>query len=132
MTSYVIDPAAALRIVEEDVALDPAHGLLAPTLLRSQVLSHIYGRVRDGEIGRAAGLDLAARFDRLKLRYLGDRALRRAAWDIAEEIGADTTYMAEFIALTRLQADALVAEDPDLAASARDIVTVAAFDDLRA
>jgi len=37
---------------------------------------------------------------------------------------------AEYIAVARLQADALVTVDPDLGAKAADLVTVATFEDL--
>jgi len=39
---------------------------------------------------------------------------------------------AEYLAVTRLQADALVTVDPELAAVARDSVPLAAVDDLLA
>ena len=39
---------------------------------------------------------------------------------------------AEYLAVTRLQADALITVDPRLAAAARDVVAVAAVDDLLA
>lgn len=40
------------------------------------------------------------------MRLLGDRVSRRTAWEIAREQGWETTYGAEYVAVTRLQADA--------------------------
>ena len=47
------------------------------------------------------------------------------AWRIANEHGWDTLRDAEYLAVTRLQADALVTVDPGLAAKAENIVPVA-------
>ncbi len=44
---------------------------------------------------------------------------------IAREQGWETTYDAEYIAVTKLQAGALVTVDPALAAKARDVVPLA-------
>jgi len=50
--------------------------------------------------------------------------LQRHAWDIASKLGWADTYAAEYIAVTRLQADVLVTGDAELAAAARAFVTV--------
>ena len=42
-----------------------------------------------------------------------------------------STYAAEYVALTQLQADALVTLDDDLARSVEDIVGTASIDELR-
>ena len=44
---------------------------------------------------------------------------------LSSRCGCDTTLDAEYLAVTRLQADALVTIDPGLAAKARDLVPVA-------
>ena len=49
------------------------------------------------------------------MRLLGDRVSRTTAWKIALEQGWDTTYDAECLAVTKLQADALVTIDPTMA-----------------
>ncbi len=66
------------------------------------------------------------------MRLLGDRVSRRTAWQVARRHDWDTLRDAEYLALTQLQADALVTVDPSLAATARDAVTVAVIDDLLA
>ena len=71
MTRFVIDVGAALRIVEEQIEPASGHTLLAPTLLRSQALDALYGRVARGELSEKAGRELNARFGKLKIRFLG-------------------------------------------------------------
>jgi hypothetical protein len=68
----------------------------------------------------------------LQMRLLGDRVLQQTAWRIAEELAWPDTFVAEYLALTRLQADALVVRDPALAQVVRRIVPVASIDDLLA
>ena len=72
------------------------------------------------------------RITEMKMRLLNDRVSRRTAWRVAREYDWDTLRDAEYLAITRLQADALVTVDPNLAAAAQDIVMVAAIDDLLA
>lgn len=60
----------------------------------------------------------------LNLRLLGDRVLQRVAWDIAEHLGWSDTFQAEYLALTRLQADAFITLDRDLARKAQDVVPI--------
>ncbi len=60
----------------------------------------------------------------------GDRVSRRTAWRIADEQGWDTLRDAEHLAVVRLQADALVTVDPDLAARAAGIVPIAPLEAL--
>ena len=64
------------------------------------------------------------RMTELKMRLLGDRVSRRTAWKIAREHGWDTTYDAEYLAVCRLQADALVTVDEAFAARAGGIVPI--------
>ena len=124
MTRFVIDVGAALRIIGEEIEPAPSHALLAPTLLRSQALDALYGRVSRGELSEEAGLALNARFGKLKIRYLGDAVLRRRAWALAAQTGMASTLDAEYLALTQLQADALITENVELASKATGLVTV--------
>jgi predicted nucleic acid-binding protein len=66
------------------------------------------------------------------MRLLGDRVSRRVAWKIAREQNWDSTYDAEYLAVTRLQADALVTVDPALARKAHHLVPLAHLDALAA
>ncbi len=131
MARYVIDVSIAIKILESDHPLPEQHEILAPTLLRSEVLDHLFQRVQHHGLTEPKALSLNTRFAKLKFRYLGDAVLRRRAWTIAKDLGLHSTFKAEYIALTLLQADALVTEDTELANLASDLVTVAPFDVLR-
>ena len=61
------------------------------------------------------GIKRVRRINSLKVRFLGDTVLQQTAWRVADQLGWETTYDAEFVALTQLQADALVTSDRDLA-----------------
>jgi predicted nucleic acid-binding protein len=125
MARYVIDAPTLLHLAAEDVAVSSAHQLVAPNLIRSQALQLLLAAVRSGEITEAAALQRHERLTEMKMRLLGDRVSRRTAWKIAREQGWDTTFDAEYLAVCRLQADALVTIDPAMAAKAAHIVPLA-------
>lgn len=130
MARYVIDLACAIKIVDAGFQIASKHEILAPTLLRSQVLDHLYLRTLSGELTEADALSMHAHFGKLKFRYLGDAVLRRRAWTIARQLGMPSTFEAEYIALTQLQGEALVAEDKRLASVAKKVVSVKSFEAL--
>lgn len=130
MARYVIEPEVALALAERRAKIPAHHRLLAPTLLRSQVLAQLYAAVQRGELTRK---DADARLDYLRglqVRLLGDRVLQRVAWDIAAQLGWQDTFVAEYLALTRLQADALVTCSQELAVAVQEVIAVATIDDL--
>jgi predicted nucleic acid-binding protein len=131
MTRYVIGPDVAMRLAAERAAIRDEHELLAPTLLRSQVLSLLYQAVRAGELTKQAADERLGYLRALRLRLLGDRVLQNVAWKVAAELGWPDTFDAESVALTTLQADALVTLDDRLARTVGDLVTVAPIEDLR-
>jgi len=57
--------------------------------------------------------------------------LQSQAWKVAEQLGWETTYDAEYVALTKLQADAFVTSDQKLARAVSGIVETATIDALR-
>src|SRR5690606_2715689 len=114
----------------ESVA-NPDHELLAPTLLRSQVLSALHEAVHRGEIERSVARARLDRVGRMPIRLLGDAVLRRRAWELADRLGWASTYTAEYVALTQLQADAFVPLDAELARSVEGVVPTASVDALR-
>ncbi|SDP11445.1 Predicted nucleic acid-binding protein, contains PIN domain [Phyllobacterium sp. YR620] len=130
MARFVIGPDVALHLAEIDAAIPAKHQLLAPTLLRSQVLALLYEAVRRGDIDRKGANAKLDYLRSLKLRLLGDRVLQRVAWDIAQQLDWPDTYQAEYLALTRLQADAFITLDRDLAQTAQAIIPVASIEDL--
>jgi indolepyruvate ferredoxin oxidoreductase alpha subunit len=130
VTKYVVDAQTLLHLAREQVAVSPEHELLAPTLVRSQCLSLMHEAVHRGELDDREAQAILSRVNRMKVRLLGDAVLRRTAWKIATELGWPTTYDAEYLALTQLQAKALVTLDDDLAQQVRDVVTTAPWEDL--
>lgn len=125
MTRYVIGPDVALRLAQDEAVIAGEHQLVAPTLLRSQMLSMLYQAVRRGEMTKK---DADRRLDyvrSLRVRLLGDRVLQNVAWKIADRLGWPDTFTAEYIALTQLQADAFITLDVKLARAVKGVVTTA-------
>jgi predicted nucleic acid-binding protein len=130
---YVIDCDTLLRMAAGEVEVASAHKVFAPTLVRSQALASLYEAARTGEISAAEGLERVSRLNAasLKVRFLGDRALQRQAWKIAEQLGWETTYAAEYVALTMLQGDALVTSDRKLTRAVAGLIETVSVDALR-
>lgn len=127
---YVVDPSVVLRWLEDGAEPPSEHSWLAPTLLRSEVLAALYGAARQGELSEKEGLARLDRFSAMKIRYLGDRVLRRQAWKVADRLDWDATLGAEYVAMVQLQADALVTLDARLADGAAGLVATAAPEDV--
>jgi predicted nucleic acid-binding protein len=130
MTRFVVDASAVLHLASTGAEVPGAHKLLAPTLLRSQTLSALHEAVQRGEVPADVARDRLTRVGRMPIRLLGDGVLRRRAWEIADQLGWASTYNAEYIALTQLQADAFITLDADLARSVEGIVATASIDAL--
>ena len=131
MARYVIGPDVAIELARDRVAVHGDHKLVAPTLLRSQMLALLYQAVRRGELTEK---EAAARLDHvrsLRVRLLGDRVLQRVAWRVAHQLAWPDTFAAEYVALAQLQADALVTLDGGLAGAVRHLVRVASIEELR-
>jgi predicted nucleic acid-binding protein len=132
MTRFVVDCGVVLHLAGEEIEVPAKHELLAPTLLRSQTLSALHESVHRGELSEDATLERLARIQAIPIRLLGDAVLRRNAWQLADQLGWAETYQAEYVALTKLQADALVTLDAELARQAEGIVPTATIDALQA
>jgi predicted nucleic acid-binding protein len=131
MTRFVIDAGVAIQLAAEAVDVSPEHELLAPTLLRSETLSALHEAVARGEISAEVGLERHRLISQMPIRLLGDAVLRRRAWRVADQLGWDKTYQAEYVALTQLQADAFVTLDAELVRAVEGVVETAAIDALR-
>ena len=131
MTRFVVDASAVLHLASAGVEVPRAHKLLAPTLLRSQTLSALHEAVQRGEIQADVARDHLARIARMPIRLLGDAVLRRRAWELADQLGWASTYDAEYLALTQLQADAFITLDAELARSVEGVVATASIAALR-
>jgi predicted nucleic acid-binding protein len=85
----------------------------------------LYRAVRSGTIDRAEADRRLAFVRAMRIRLLGDRVLQQVAWQIAERLGWPDTLDAEYVALTRLQGDALVTLDSEFARTVEGVVEVA-------
>jgi predicted nucleic acid-binding protein len=131
VTRFVVDCGTLLRIAAGEIDVADGHKLVAPTLVRSQALSALYEAARRGEISADEGMERVTRINSLKVRFLGDKVLQRTAWRVADQLGWETTYDAEFVALTQLQGDAFVTSDAQLARAVSGLVETATIDALR-
>ena len=73
MSRYVIGPDVAVRLARERTVPADGHQILAPSLIRSQVLSLLYLAVRQGELTRRDAGHCLDHIRGLRLRLLGDR-----------------------------------------------------------
>lgn len=131
MTRFVVDCETLLRVAAGEIEVAPEHQLVAPTLVRSQALAALYEAARRGEISAAEGIERVTRMNSLEVRFLGDKVLQRQAWKVADQLGWESTYDAEYVALTTLQADAFVTSDGELARAVSGLVDTATVDALR-
>ena len=87
MTRYVIGPDVAIWLAERRAVIRVEHQLLAPTLVRSQLLSLLYQAVRRGEVTKQDAEAQLDYFRGLRIRLLGDRVLQSVAWKLADSTG---------------------------------------------
>ena len=130
MTRYVIGPDVAIRLAGDEAVVPDGHHMLAPALLRSQLLSFLYQAVRRGEMTKE---DVERRLfyvRGMRIRLLEDHELQIAAWQVADQLGWSDTFDAEYVAVTQLQGDALITLDRELADAVKDLVTVAPIEAL--
>jgi predicted nucleic acid-binding protein len=130
VTRYVIGPDVALRLAQDEAVIRGEHQIVAPALLRSQLLSALYQAVHRGEMTEKVADQRLSYVRGLRIRLLGDRVLQATAWKVADRLGWPDTFDAEYVALTQLQADAFITLDSRLAAAAEDLVTVAPLEAL--
>jgi len=128
---FVVHVGAVLELASAGTEVAAEHELLAPTLLRSQVLSALHEAVQRDELPADVARDRLDLIGRMSIRLLGDAVLRRRAWEVADQLGWASTYDAEYVALTLLQADAFITLDEQLARSVAGLVSTATLDALR-
>ena len=120
MTRFVVACDVVLRLASEEVEWLLSMSCSPRRSFVSQALSALHEAVHRGEISRQEAAERLARVNAMPIRLLGDAVLRRQAWKFADELGWADTYDAEYVALTKLQADAFVTLDPKLARASRD------------
>jgi predicted nucleic acid-binding protein len=126
----VVGPDVALRLAADRTAVAEGHQLLAPALIRSQMVSTLYQAARRGELDRKEAQRRLDHVRGLRIRLLGDRVLQNVAWQVAERLGWSDTFAAEYVALTQLHGDALVTLDHRLAEAVAGVVPVAPLETL--
>ena len=94
MTKYVIGPDVAIRLARDQAVIGEGHQILAPTLLRSQVLSSLYQAVHRGEMTKKDAEQRLNYVRGLRIRLLGDRVLQNVAWKVADQLGWPDTLVA--------------------------------------
>ncbi len=130
MARYVIGPDVAIHLAGDEAVVPDGHHMLAPALLRSQMLSLLYQAVRRGEMTKK---DAERRRDYvlgMRIELFGEPVLQSVAWKVADQLGWSDTFDAEYVALTQLAADALITLDRHLADAVKDLVTVAPIEAL--
>jgi predicted nucleic acid-binding protein len=130
MTRFTIDAPTLLHLVDSQLAVNPDHQLVAPSSIRSEALTRLLRDVRAGRRTEPEARQLHTRMTEVKIRVLGDRMSRWTAWKIAQEHDWDNLRDAEYLAVTKLQADALVTVDPVLATKAEGVVPTAPLENL--
>lgn len=130
MTRFGIDARAAIRLAEEGRGAADGDQLIAPAILRSDALRILYAEVRSGQREQQQALDLIRVIAGTPMRVLGDKVSMRTAFTIAADLGLDDPGPAAYLSVTRLQADALMALDPAIAALADGVVPTATWEAL--
>jgi predicted nucleic acid-binding protein len=130
VTRFVIDAPTLVRIAREGHNVNSEHQLVAPSTIRSHALDLLLEAVRREEMTEREALEIHERITELKMRLLGDRVSRRAAWNLARQRGWKSVRQAEYLAVAQLQADALVAGDADLLEKAEGITELAPLGEL--
>ena len=131
MARFVVDAGVVLQLAAtEATQVSDRHELLAPTLLRSQTLSALHEAVHRGDLSAEDANERLARVNAMSIRLLGDAVLRRNAWKVADRLGWESTYDAEYVALTILQGDAFVTLDVELARAVAGVVETATIEAL--
>ena len=129
MTRFGIDAPVALRLAREGLTVSDGHRLVAPNRLLSDVLAALYDVARAGDLPRTDALGILDRAATMKIRLLGDRVSRATAFRLAWDLALDPAA-AEYVAVAKLQADAFVTFDKELASRVSDLVPSASFDAL--
>jgi hypothetical protein len=89
MPDYVIGPDVALHLAKREADVRGGHRLLAPTLLRSQVLSLLYSATREGAITKKDADRQLDYLRSLRIRFLGRRVQIVSPTDVLHEFPED-------------------------------------------
>lgn len=127
---YGIDALVAVEIACGRVSVSNGHQLVGPGRLRSDAMALLYSALRNNEITTAEARAARDALTTMKIRLLNDRVSRNRAWEIALANNWDEPAPAEDVAVTLLQADALVALDAHIVNGASGLVDIASVESL--
>ncbi|WP_322409745.1 hypothetical protein [Microbacterium invictum] len=130
MTRFAIDAATALRLLADERDVASGHSLVAPAIMRSDALRAVYADVRAGRLDDREGRRTLEALASQKVRVLADRVSRATAFALARERDWDDTGPAEYLAVAKLQADAIVTQDALMIAGAEGLVPLAEYEAL--
>ena len=119
-----------MQLAGDEAVVPGGHHMLAPALLRSQMLSLLYQAVHRGEMTKEDAERRLFYMQGMRIRLHEDYLLQNAAWQVADRLGWSDTFDAEYVALTQLEADALITLDRQLADAVKDLVIVAPIEAL--
>src|ERR1700751_2408083 len=130
MTRYVVRPDVAIQLAGEEAVVPDGHHMLAPALLRPQMLSLLYQAVHRGEMTKEDAERRLFYAQGMRTRLHEDYLLQNAAWQVADQLGWSDTFDAEYVARTQLEADAMITLDRQLADAVKGLVIVAPIEAL--
>jgi indolepyruvate ferredoxin oxidoreductase alpha subunit len=93
--------------------------LVAPSLMWSEATSALHELLWRGQIECEDATATFGRLERAPVKRRNPAAMRRTAWQIAQELGWAKTYDAEYLALARLLDTRVVTLDARLARGAK-------------
>lgn len=122
----VVDANIVVQVVLSGGELGPlaGHELIAPPLLRAEVLSSISEIAYRGEIPPDAARDAALRVAAIDVRLDRPDGLDERAWDVARSLGWAKTYDAEYVALALIHEVPLLTLDARLRRGAGHLVSM--------
>jgi predicted nucleic acid-binding protein len=128
---FVVDASVALATsASEGGVKHLSQELIAPSLMWSEATSALRELYWRGQIELDDAELTFARLQSAPIRRRDPKALRRTAWDIAEELGWAKTYDAEYLALARLTGTQVVTLDARLLRGAARLGVVVGLDEV--
>ena len=92
MTKYVIGPDVAIHLAHDEAVIGGEHQILAPALLRSQMLSLLYQAVHRGEMTKEDAERRLFYVQGMRIRLHEDYLLQNAAWQVTDRLGWPDTF----------------------------------------
>lgn len=130
MTRFAIDADTAIALVLRGDDIPARHSLVAPGRMRSDALGIIHRRMREHQLDAVAARRVLEGIATQRVRLLSDRVSRALALQLADRLDLADTRPAEYLAVAKLQADALITADETLRLLAGGLVPLAEVEDV--